>query len=341
MAKITVNGKDYDSFNDLPPEFRDKIQKNLGKIKNIPFAKGLLKMYGLDINNIPTLGNNVSSGGGGQFGGMPTGNNNIDSLGNNQFGGSQFSGNQFGGPTGQSGPSGPPLNQFNNPLMGKKTGGGIAVVVTMVLIIGGVAGMIFAMTSLTSSWEETFDLKGDPTRFDPFAAIDEMRSHIDMNAKLSKISVNYVKADGTMDLSAKYRPTVDYDFYRELEEAPEDAPPVGAGGTKTGKWYEPVQAEVYVPGQWRHVTRMGGGMNTEYSYVNKGIDLDRDPPTTTPSEFVEDPTCTIADFWKVAIKKGAPADAVARVDYGTRGYDFRISDAKINLEFDNNCKLKD
>lgn len=335
MPKITVNGKDYDNFNDLPPEFREKIQKNLGKIKNIPFAKGLLKMYGMDINNLSALG------GGGSSGEMPSGNSDLSSLGNNQFGGSQFSGNQFGGPTGPSGPSGSPMGQFNNPFFNKKSGGGIAVVVTMILILGGVAGLIFAITSMTSSWEETFDLQGDPSRFDPFAAVNEMRSHIDPNAKLGKININYVRADGTMDLTAKFRPTADYDFYRELAEPPKDAPPVGAGGTTTGKWYEPVQAEVYVPGQWRHVTRMGGGMNTEYSYVNKGIDLDRDPPTTNPSEFLEDPKCKIADFWKIALRKGAPADAVARVEYNTRGYDFRISDAGINLEFDENCKLKE
>jgi len=312
-TNIVSGGKNYKSFNDLPPELKAKIQQGLGKLKNIPFAKSMLKMYGLDVNTI----NNPQ---------MNPGNSPFDKN-NNQFGGSNS-----------------PFNQPSNPLFtGKKSNSGGIIAVLVFLLIGGfVALIIFATTSLGTMWEESFDLQGDPTHFDPIKAVGEMRLHIDPNAKLSSIDISYIRSDGTMDLTVQtYRPNVNYQFYKELAEPPKDAPPVGAGGTADGKWYEPVDADVYEPGQWRHVKRMGGGVSTEYSYVNKGIDLDRSTPITNPSEFVDDPTCSIADLWEAAIKKGAPASAVASVDYDSGGYVFSISDANIRMEFDFDCKLKE
>lgn len=317
--KITIAGKEFEDFENLPPEVKAKLQEKLSSLKNVPFAKSILKTYGMNLDD---------------FGNMTSGKSD-PLLGNkqpegNQFGGSQFSNNS----------SNFSFSQSSDPFRsGKKTNGAVIGIVITVLILGAVAGMIFGMNALTSSWEETFALTGDTTHFDPIASVNEIRSHIDPNAKLSSIEISYIRSDGTMDLSAKYNAKATYQFYRELAQPPKDAPPVGAGGTVNGKWYEPVSAEVYEPGQWRHVTKMGGGVSTEYSYENKGIDLDRDNPTAAPQKFVDDPKCQIKDFWKIAIGKGAPADAVARVDYGDSGYEFRISDADISLKFTNDCKL--
>lgn len=316
---IVAGNKVYKSLNDLPPELRAKIQQNLGKLKNIPFAKSMLKMYGLDIDNPGNMQQN---------------------SGNNPFGNNYQSSDPFKNiPSSNSPFNNQPSNPFGS--SGKSSMGLIITVVALLGVGGFVAFMIFGINFITSSWEETFELTGDPTHFDPIASVNEVRSHIDTNAKLSSIDIMYVRSDGTMDLKVtSYRPNVTYDFYRELAEPPKDAPPVGAGGTTTGKWYEPVEADVYEPGQWRHVSKMGGGVSTEYSYMNKGIDLDRSDPTTSPDTFVDDPKCSAKDLWKIAIQKGAPADAVANIDYDDGGYNFYISNADINLDFGMDCKLK-
>lgn len=316
-----ANGKNYNSLNDLPPELKAKIQQNLSKLQNIPFAKSFLKMYGFDMNKFQSGFQNN------QFENTQPGNSSGNNFGN-QFGGSQF-------------------NQFQNPLGKAKSYTMIGIGFIFLMIGGFVALMLFATTSLTSSFEETFELKSDTKNFAPYLAIDDIRSHIDPGAKITSVDIAYVRSDGTMDLTAKnYRPTVKYEFYRELTTPPKEAPPIGAGGTKEGKWYEPVTADVYEPGQWRHVTSMGGGVSRSYSYSNKGLDLDRGTPTTSVPKFIEDPKCSIKDFWLVAIKKGAPADAVASIDYDESGYSFDIRGAldvkgeRISLEFDQNCKLK-
>ena len=319
--KITIDGKEFDDFENLPPEVKAKLQEKLGSLKNVPFAKNILKTYGMNLDDF----GNISS------------EKTPDPLFENK----QPEGNQFGGSQFSNNSSNFSFNQSSDPFRsGKKSHIGLAIGGVMLVCILGVAGLIYGINQLTSSWEETFALTGDTTHFDPIASVNEVRSHIDPNAKLSSIGIDYIRSDGTMDLSAKYNAKTEYKFYRELAQPPKDAPPVGAGGTVNGKWYEPVSAEVYEPGQWRHVTKMGGSVSTEYDYMNKGIDLDRDDPTATPQKFVDDPKCQIKDFWKIAIEKGAPASAVARVDYDDSCYEFRISDADISLIFTNSCKLE-
>lgn len=329
-SNLEVNGKKYSNVNDLPPHVREMLQKKLGKINNMPFLKNFLQQYGLDLNQLQQGGqtNNASS------------QQDLKAMmaGNNIYSGKDPFGNSFSGSGGPNGPSGSQPTFI--PMGAVKKAGCTAGIIGVAVVVAGIGAMMFFINQLTGSWEETFELSGDTTHFNPITAVNEIRSHIDPNAKLASIDINYVRADGTMDLSAKYRPTAEYEFYRELPEPPKDAPPVGAGGTVNGKWYEQVEADVYEPGQWRHVKSVGGGVSTEYSYSNKGIDLDRSStPTATPPEFIEDPQCEIKKFWDEAIKKGAPKDAVARVSYDKQGYEFRISDADINLEFGNDCKL--
>lgn len=189
---------------------------------------------------------------------------------------------------------------------------------------------------------DTRPVPGDPRRFDPVAALPGVRDYAGEKANLVSISAYYVRADGTMDLNASYdpKPNVTYEFYREASP-PENAPPVGAGGTAGGAWYEKVTISAYEPGQWRHVTRIGGGVSTEYSYENQGMERDIDSPTATIYDtFVPDPACSFTRLWSTALERGAPADAVAIIEYDSYGYDFSISGADISLEFDQDCKLR-
>ncbi len=339
MPKITINGKEYDFENgDDLKRLMQAAGKNADGSSKISIIgnpdikvstdKNILKMYGMDMNNLE------SPKDGDQFETMPTGKNDAS---NGSASGKSFGGSSFSGSSDSSFSSGTSDEDIQK-LFKKSNGTRWITWVVVLLCIGGFVGMFFAIGGITQSWEETYALSGDPTHFDPIASVNEMRSHFDPTAKLSSIEMDYVGADGTMDLTAKYNANTTYKFYREVP-TPKDAPPVGAGGSAAGKWYEPVEADVYQPGQWRHVSKMGGGVNAEYDYSNKGIDLNRDDPTATPDTFIDDPKCSIKDFWKIANQKGAPAGSVATINYDDSGYGFSISNTDVNLQFNKDCTL--
>lgn len=181
---------------------------------------------------------------------------------------------------------------------------------------------------------DTRPVPGDATRFDPVATFQEVAAYAGEGARLLSLTAYYVKSDGTLDLTADYYPRVDYEFAREVPR-PDDAPPVGAGGTASGQWYEPIEIDAYQPNQWR---RVSGSQN--YSYMNQGMERDVSDATTTLSgTFVAAPACSFARLWETAITRDAPRDAVATIEYDAEGYDFRISDVSISLRFNTNCQL--
>lgn len=207
--------------------------------------------------------------------------------------------------------------------------------------IGSFGNMISTAVSLAGG-PETQPIKGDATHFDPLVALKDAKAFAGSGAQLTSIVATYIRSDGTMDLTATYKPApnTEYKFITEVPR-PADAPPVGAGGTKGGKWYEPITIEVYEPGQARHVTSIGGGINTSYTYVNQGMEKQVDDPTTNPSEnTIADPTCAFTDLWKVALQKDAPADAVAVITYDSDGYEFNIVGTMV-IRFDNDCKPRE
>ncbi len=85
---------------------------------------------------------------------------------------------------------------------------------------------------------------GQPERFDPFTAIGAIQTQIGAGAELVEIRAMYVKSDGTQDLmNDAYFAQADYTFVKEVP-APEDAPPVGAGGSATGRWYQRFDVDI-------------------------------------------------------------------------------------------------
>ncbi|HLY25802.1 MAG TPA: hypothetical protein VKQ72_05645 [Aggregatilineales bacterium] len=182
----------------------------------------------------------------------------------------------------------------------------------------------------------TAPVQGDPAHFDPIQALPSVADFSGPGSQLISFEARYVRSDGTMDLTAtSYHPIATYQFARQVP-MPTDAPPVGAGGTLNGNWYEPVQVEVYQPGQGNHVTTG----SSEYTYANKGMDRSTERPSSNKVQLAPPATCPIVNFWKVALQKDAPPSAVATVDYNQSGYQFDISDANIHLAFDTQCKLK-
>lgn len=195
---------------------------------------------------------------------------------------------------------------------------------------------ILVLTSVVI--EQTWFLPGDASHFDPVAAYPRIQQHAGEGSLLISIEARYVRSDGTLDLYASYRPTVEYQFVRDAQP-PSDAPPLGAGGaTGSQKWYEPIQVDVYQPGQFRDVTTG----SSEYQFVNLGMDRDASSVTSTlPGEIIPTPACSFTDLWQLALKRGTPADAVATIRYDSDGYSFDISSTSFEFKFDNDCKLQE
>ncbi len=183
---------------------------------------------------------------------------------------------------------------------------------------------------------------GAASSFDPISTFEAVREFAGENAQLISLRASNVRSDGTLDLTATYSPgpRVDYRFVREVPR-PADAPPVGAGGTGTGPWYEPITVEAYQPGQRRQVTTIGGGVKTSFQYVNEGMTRSVSSPTTSPGgTLIDAPKCSFATFWQTALERGAQKDDVASITYDSNGYQFDLSARKVNLRFDMDCRLK-
>jgi hypothetical protein len=183
---------------------------------------------------------------------------------------------------------------------------------------------------------DTREVPGNAASFDPVAALPGVADYAGTGAQLLSINAYYVRSDGTMDLTVDtYHPYVEYNFVREVP-APADAPPVGAGGSFSGKWYEPVEIKASKPGQWFHVD----AGSSEYDYMNKGMERETSRPTSSQQSIVPTPKCTFARLWQTAMQvKEVPKSAVATIEYNYDGYDFRIGDLSIWMKFDMDCRL--
>ena len=218
--------------------------------------------------------------------------------------------------------------------------GGCGCVLTFFLVLGTFLYMIlFTNTCAKMLGEETYPLTSNPKNFDPFAGIEEVRAKVSPKAKLVSVQASFVRSDGTMDLTATYRPAprVTYEFDVVLDKAPAEAPPVGAGRGTNDVWVQHVRVDCYEPGQRRHVKRISGSSSAEYDYINEGMDVDRGTPgMTKPPTDIGSPKLTTANIWKLALAAGAPKDAVAQIEFDQNGYELSISGTSINLQFDKN-----
>ena len=186
---------------------------------------------------------------------------------------------------------------------------------------------------------DTRIIPGDAAHFDPVASYPSVLDYAGTGAELVSIKAYYVRSDGSTELNATYSPApnVDYNFVRKLDKAPANAPPIGAGGSNTAPWYEPINIHLYQPGQWRKVS----SSSVSYTYVNKGMERSVDDPEnglTYP--IVPAPRCQFAKLWSIALTEDAPAEAVAIIGYDANGYDFSISGLSVYLKFDVDCNLK-
>jgi hypothetical protein len=156
---------------------------------------------------------------------------------------------------------------------------------------------------------------GDQANFDPIANYEAVHKAAGADMALYYISVYYVRSDGTLDLTASYKPNVDYHFARVMDAPPTDAPPIGVQGVTTDKWYD--TADIYIKKDNMEIIR-------NHSQAIKTISA---------------PTCPLRSLWSVALEKGAQKNAVATIDIRDTGYHFQISALKVDLVFGNDCHL--
>lgn len=192
--------------------------------------------------------------------------------------------------------------------------------------------------------EETYPISGNPSQFDPIAAIPEIRAKVSPGAVLISFNATSVRADGTIDLMATYKPApyADYTFNVPLDKAPDGqtAPPIGAGRGPDDVWIQQVTVRVYEPGQRRHVNRISGASRSSYSYTNEGMDIDRQTPRMQKLEKgIDSPKVTTKQMWAIAEKLGANKEAVATIRFSGDTYEFRIMGTDIDLRWDENGKL--
>lgn len=108
---------------------------------------------------------------------------------------------------------------------------------------------------LGGSTRQTVTIDGDPARFDPVASLNQVMSLAGPGARLEVLRTAGVRRDGTLDLTAAYSPapSATYELHRDAP-APKNAPPVGAGGSADGRWYQSLRIEAAKPGRRRRAT---------------------------------------------------------------------------------------
>jgi len=209
-----------------------------------------------------------------------------------------------------------------------------------VLCVGVGIAAVFAPNSFNKVYSqltgvETIQsrpVEGDPTSFDPIARFGSMQAFAGEGAQLVEFEAYYVRSDGTLDLTATYKPHVTAEFVVEVD-APSNAPPIGAGGG--GPWYRTVTIEAYRPNQTRQVR----SSSFSYVYTNEGMTREIDPPRSITPMVLQPPICPLASLWQVAQAQGAPADAVATIEYDEKGYEFYMRDSRLRLVFGPDCEL--
>ncbi|MBC8065456.1 MAG: hypothetical protein H7Y17_11530 [Chlorobia bacterium] len=231
--------------------------------------------------------------------------------------------------------------------VGKKLGCGVCGCLTTIPVFVGaiVYFTVFSNFCARIMGEETHSISGDPKRFDPVAAIPEVRAKVGSKAILVSFNATSVRSDGTMDLNATYSPapSADYSFVVPLDKAPEDqtAPPIGAGRGPDDVWIQRVSVKVYQPGQRRHVSRSSGSSRSSYSYTNEGMDVDRHSPRMEKLEKgVTDLKLTPKQMWEIAGKLDANKEAVATIKFAGDHYEFDIVGTDIHLRWDGSGKLQ-
>ncbi len=172
------------------------------------------------------------------------------------------------------------------------------------------------------------EVPGAPHRVQPLAMVEDAKavSAIGGEAQLVSITATYVGHEGYVDLDApSYQGTIHYVFARPLSAVQEPANvPIGAPRVTSPN------------ARTSTVILDREGLQGPPRYVADGLE--------GHVRFIHAPRCTFAGAWALAVTRGAPQNAVARIDYRARENDgeatwsFSIRDTDVDLQFsDDEC----
>jgi hypothetical protein len=215
----------------------------------------------------------------------------------------------------------------------------VAKVVKVLPLFWFAAVMVVLLWALFFAYptEETVAPPGDAARFDPLAHYAEIAAFAGDGFHLTSLHARGVRRDGTIDLNRpRYEGSVGVEGFREVP-APADAPPVGAGGSLDGRYWETVRVDLYEPGQWRTV-RGGGRSSSSWRHLG----MAREPmvqPTRPTQKALDAPTCATKALFDALVAKGAPESAVAILRYGEGGFELSVQDTPFEARFSPTCQL--
>ncbi len=208
----------------------------------------------------------------------------------------------------------------------------LGVIVLILIVIFGCGAVVTGATYAVGYFVRgTRPIPGDASKFDPFASLPQVEQFAGDGMQLVRIDMEYVKSDGTLDLTANYSAQVTYAFAHVLTTTPSNEAPLGAGGSASGG----VNAErAFVM-----LVKPGPAGTYRDQYYNFGMERSTAPAEALTQPIIPAPQCALTQLWQAAIKQGAPANAVAVISYDNSGYDFNIDAANVHLSFDENCQL--
>jgi hypothetical protein len=179
--------------------------------------------------------------------------------------------------------------------------------------------------ALSACWEGQAP-PGDLAAFRPVAALEDVAAFAGPGAELVGMSARYVLSDGTLDLSAAYKPEVRYTFRARATRADVDAmgPQPPGAGMREG---DPVEVSVTVR-RPDSPFRQGKGL------LGRGMRRSAGRASGVAEPAVR---CDPGALWAAAIARGASAGAAATLHYAADGVRFEIAEPSFSLRFDAAC----
>src|SRR5664279_3616180 len=160
----------------------------------------------------------------------------------------------------------------------------------IVLVIVGCFALVLASTYVVGYVVRgTRPIPGGASKFDAFASLPQIEQFAGGGEQLLRIDMEYVKADGTLDLTAEYGAQAVYQFAHVLDATPSNAAPLGAGGSSPGGTYA---ERVTVM-----LTKPGSAGTVHDQYYNFGMDRNAIPAAALTQPIITAPGCTLKQLW--------------------------------------------
>jgi len=172
-------------------------------------------------------------------------------------------------------------------------------------------------------------IPGDAAHFDVITTYPQIAAFAGTDFHLERVSMKFVKSDGTLDLTADYGASVSYYFAHVLDKSAANGAPVGVSNS-----VGPTAELAFV-----NISKPGLKSPNKNQYYDFGMDRSASTATAWTGTLADVPTCSLKALWDAAIQKGASAEAVATIDYDSTGYRFVIQALNIRLQFAANCSL--